>query len=522
MAARRGDGPGSAASRTADAAARIERWVRGRVGARLRVMVGGGARLQVLTLLACVLALQAADATTIGATASQLERDLGIGNTEVGLLVTASTGVGAVATLPVGVLVDRVNRTRLLAVAIAIWSLAMVGSGLATSYSMLLFTRLALGAIAAAAAPAVASLTGDFFPVGERGRIYGWVLSGELIGAGVGLVVSGDIAAVSSWRVAFFLLAVPGFALAWLIWRALPEPARNGPSRIPAGADRIPGVGGNPPSPVAHDEDGAVGADHVSTTTAADPHVHLVLHDDPTRKSLWWAIQYVLSIRTNRVLIVASALGYFFFSGLRTFAVVFLQGRYGVGQATATTLLFLIGLGAIGGVLVSGRVADALLGRGLVTARPFVAGVMFLVSGMLFLPGLATSVLAEAMILFFLAAAALGGANPPLDAARLDLMPAHLWGRAESVRTVLRTGLAAAAPLLFGLMSELFGGGGVNAYGPSHPAAGTGLANTFSVMLVPLLAAGLLILLRARQSYPRDVATATESDRILRRTRRQR
>jgi len=43
-----------------------------------------------------------------------------------------------------------------------------------------------------------------------------------------------------------------------------------------------------------------------------------VLYTDPTGMSLWSAARYGLSIRTNRVLIVSSALGYFFFSGLRT------------------------------------------------------------------------------------------------------------------------------------------------------------------------------------------------------------
>jgi len=57
-----------------------------------------------------------------------------------------------------------------------------------------------------------------------------------------------------------------------------------------------------------------------------------VLHTDPTGMSLWSAARYVLSIRTNRVLILVSALGYFFFSGLRTFAVGFLRDRFGVGQ----------------------------------------------------------------------------------------------------------------------------------------------------------------------------------------------
>src|SRR5207253_8681918 len=63
----------------------------------------------------------------------------------------------------------------------------------------------------------------------------------------------------------------------------------------------------------------------------------------------------------------------------------------------------------------------------------------------------------------------------PLDAARLDIMPALLWGRAESVRTLLRSLAQALAPLIFGAVSDhVFGGGR------------SGLQWTFVVMLVPL------------------------------------
>ena len=189
----------------------------------------------------------------------QLERDLHIGNTSIGLLVTVSTAVGAVATLPIGALTDRINRTNLLAGAILIWSVAMVVSGASTSFEMLLLTRLALGAVVATAGPTVASLTGDLFPAAERGRIYGFILTGELIGTGIGFLVSGDIAAVLSWRYAFWVLAVPGVILAWAIWRLLPNrpaaanpacrPATNSsvpPPRSPASNRRPPEVGTRP------------------------------------------------------------------------------------------------------------------------------------------------------------------------------------------------------------------------------------------------------------------------------------
>ena len=102
-------------------AVRVGGWSRRGVQNKLQNVVGGAARLRVIVLLASVLALDSADKATIGATAVQLEQQLRINNTQIGLLVTVSTGVGAIATLPIGALTDRVNRTRLLSGAVVVW-----------------------------------------------------------------------------------------------------------------------------------------------------------------------------------------------------------------------------------------------------------------------------------------------------------------------------------------------------------------------------------------------------------------
>jgi predicted MFS family arabinose efflux permease len=495
----------------------VRDWFRRDVESRLSEQVGGPARLRVIVLLACVLALDSADKATIGSTAVQLEAALHVGNTQIGLLVTVSTAIGAVATLPLGVLTDRINRTRLLSVAIIVWSAAMVVSGLSSSYLMLLLTRLALGGVVATAGPVIASLAGDLFPAVERGRMYGYILSGELIGTGIGFLVSGDVAAVLSWRYSFWVLAVPGFVLAWAILRLLPEPARGGQARLTVGAEHITtadeaadngGTSADDPPPEGDEQVARqVEEQHIR------PHDELVLHEDPTGRSVWWAVRYVLSVRTNRILIIASALGYFYFGGLRTFAVVFLRGRFDIGQGLGSTLLVVIGVGAILGVLAAGPLADKLIGAGHLPARPAVAGVAFLLAVALFVPALLSSALAVTAVLAFLAAAGIGGANPPLDAARLDLMHSRLWGRAEAVRTALRTAFEAIAPLLFGYVSGLLGARTTGLGHPTGTAHGDGLDHTFLIMLIVLLAAGLLLLLRARRSYPRDVATALASQR---------
>jgi predicted MFS family arabinose efflux permease len=468
--------------------------------ARLTVALGGAARTRVILVLAGVLGLASADAATVGASAAELRRALAISNTDLGLLVTVTSLVAAVASLPFGVLADRVRRTWTLGTAVACWGAAMIWSAAAGSFGGLLLARLFLGVATAAAGPLIASLTGDYFPGSERGRVYGYILTGDLLGAGVGFGVTGDVATLS-WRVAFILLAVPAFALAWAVVR-LPEPERGGSGALAAGEEGArPGAAGQ----MREADPGAAGAGGAGTDAqrlasqrGLVPDPARVLPADPSRMGLLAAARYVLRIRTNVILIIASACAYYFLAGVEIFGTEFTRDQYHINQAVASLALLVIGAGAVPGVLAGGAAGDALLRRGHLTGRVLVSALAATATVILFIPAIFTRDLIAALPYLIAAAFCLAAQNPPLDAARLDIMPAPLWGRAESIRTVLRSLAQALAPLLFGAMADYVFGGGRS-----------GLQWTFAVMLIPL-AASAALLYHALRTYPRDVAMARQ------------
>src|SRR5204863_323750 len=86
-------------------------------------------------------------------------------------LVSVTSLVAAVASLPFGVLADRVRRTWVLGGAITLWGAAMIWSAAVGSFGELLLARVFLGGVTAAAGPMVASLVGDYFPAAERLRL---------------------------------------------------------------------------------------------------------------------------------------------------------------------------------------------------------------------------------------------------------------------------------------------------------------------------------------------------------------
>lgn len=470
----------------------------------------GTSREWVIAVLAAVLALDSADLTTLGAVATHVEPAFDIGHAELGLLATVTALVGALGTLPAGVLADRLRRTRLIGASIVLWSVAMVGTALAPTYEFMLGSRIALGAVTAAAMPALASLVGDYFAPGERARVYGYILSGELVGTGLGFVVSGLVAEYASWRLSFGWLALFGLSIAWLVGKRTPEPARDGSSRLsPSGARSAPVA----QSSAANELTEIDGAKRIAAKRRISPDPELVLRRDARRMPFLRTALYVLRIRTNLILIVAGAVGYFFFAGLRTFGLIFARGQLGTGQSATIAVLFVAGLGSLLGVIASGRIADGLLERGRLNAR-IVVGAMALSLAPLFVaPGLFAGTIVLALPLWALIAAALAAPNPALDAARLDIVPAAIWGRAEAIRSAARSLLQAAAPLLFGTVAAWLGGAGIPSDSRGHISASvvTGLRGAFLLMLIPLFASGAIVWL-ARRTYRRDVATAMASD----------
>jgi MFS family permease len=461
---------------------------------RLTVALGGEERTRVIVVLAAILGLSGADAATVGASAQELRHGLHITNTDVGLLVAVSSLVGAVATLPFGVLADRVRRTRVLGATIVLWGGAMLWSATASNFTELLWSRLFLGAVTASAGPMVASLVGDWFGSWERGRIYGVILAGEYLGAGVGFAVTGNVAALS-WRAAFVILALPAFALAVVVWR-LKEPARGGKGVLAHDSERPP-----PEALATADEKPqATDAQRLAQERGLAPDPELIVSPGEARRmGLIRATQYVLRVRTNVVLIAASACGYYFLAGLQTFGLEFSKEQYGIDQALASSLLLVVGAGALAGVLFGGAVGDWLLKRGVLNSRVLTPAVAAAATALLFVPAIFTRGAVTAVPYLTAAAFFLGAQNPPLDAARLDIMPPLLWGRAEAVRTLLRSLAMALAPLLFGAVSDhVFGGGR------------SGLQWTFVVMLLPLGASSWL-LFKGLRTYPADVATAAAS-----------
>lgn len=151
---------------------------------------------------------------------SNLKADFGLTDFHLGILGTAFLLVQSLATFPMGVLADRFSRRSIVAGSVALWSVATFASGLAGSFRSLLGIRSVVGIGEAGYAPAAVSMITDNFPDESNAQIQGIFNIGMLVGGTLGAVIGGLVAFYfHNWRLAFFIVSVPGLVMALLSLR---------------------------------------------------------------------------------------------------------------------------------------------------------------------------------------------------------------------------------------------------------------------------------------------------------------
>ncbi|MDD9960564.1 MAG: MFS transporter [Gammaproteobacteria bacterium] len=155
------------------------------------------------------------DRQLLGSFANFIVPDLGLTNTEFGLLtglffIVFYSAMG----LFMGALADMVNRTRLIAAGLALWSALTALSGAARGFWTLAAPRMLIGVGESIMTPTAMSLLSDRFPASKLGFASGFYYMGVPIGVGASLLIAGYLGPAIGWRNCFYVLGGIGLALA--------------------------------------------------------------------------------------------------------------------------------------------------------------------------------------------------------------------------------------------------------------------------------------------------------------------
>lgn len=187
-------------------------------------------RRAVLALLTGLHFLNYIDRYVIAAVLEPMMNDLALSNFRAGLLSSAFL-IGYFITAPLfGARADKGGRTGLIALGVAVWSVATVASGLATGFWTLLAARAVVGVGEASYVALAPTIIDDLAPPGRKGKALAIFYLAQPLGSALGYVIGGQIAGHgdphTAWRNAFFFTGGPGIVLA-LSCLLIAEPPRK-------------------------------------------------------------------------------------------------------------------------------------------------------------------------------------------------------------------------------------------------------------------------------------------------------
>jgi len=172
----------------------------------------------VLSLLCILYMFDYADRLVITSFLDSIKLEWNVTDTQLGMLTGIVNLFVAIFVLPMSILVDRWSRKKMIAIMALFWSVASLACAFAMNYQQLLIYRAFTGLGEAAYASAAVALISKLFPRNNRAQHIGIYNAAAPLGAGLGIMIGGQIAASLGWRYSFGLVAFPGMILALLFF----------------------------------------------------------------------------------------------------------------------------------------------------------------------------------------------------------------------------------------------------------------------------------------------------------------
>lgn len=260
------------------------------------------------------------DRQIVNILAEPIKADLGLTDTELGLLAGPAFAVFyALLGIPIARYADKdgTNRVRLIALALAIWSAMTAVCGLAQNFVQLLFARIGVGVGEAGCTPAAHSLISDSVAPEKRSSAIAFYGLGVPIGSLLGLIIGGIVNDLYGWRIALMLVGAPGLALALVVLFVMREPRH---SRT---------------------------AEAVATAAAV------------TRLSTGEAMREIFASRAFIYILIASSVVAFLGYGKALWTISFFIRSHGLSTTEAgLSMAVVLGLAGVFGMWLGGKMAD--------------------------------------------------------------------------------------------------------------------------------------------------------------------
>jgi predicted MFS family arabinose efflux permease len=271
---------------------------------------------------------------------TQIASEFSITTGTAGLVVAAYGAPGIVVAVLTGPYSDRFGRKRFLVAGTLIMGIFTLLSAFATSFVVLVVTRIVAGIGASVIFPNVTATVGDNFAYRDRGSAMGTIIGLNTLATVIGVPLAGILAEATSWRISVGLVGVlaivAGSLLAW----------RFRPAQTP-----------------------------LSESGIRDMYRSIV-----TNRSALGAI-------------ASSFMGALYWFTWTTYIVVYFQHVFGLSQGVASILALTQGLGVMLGSFLGGRLGGRIGHKPIVVGSVLISGLLLLLQTNVTFPLAATAVL---------------------------------------------------------------------------------------------------------------------------------
>jgi len=156
------------------------------------------------------------DRQVLSITTELIKKDLGLSDSQIGIIQTLFFLSMAFFSFPAAYLVDRWSRKKTISIMALVWSGFTFATGMGKSFLGILMPRLMVGVGEAGFTPGGTPLIGAAFPNKGRSLAMGIFNMAVPLGSALGFILGGAISVKYGWRMAFYIFTIPGIILALL------------------------------------------------------------------------------------------------------------------------------------------------------------------------------------------------------------------------------------------------------------------------------------------------------------------
>jgi MFS transporter, ACS family, hexuronate transporter len=171
---------------------------------------------RIAILVSAAIAISYLDRQTLPVAVKAISQDIPLTNTQFSALQSAFLFSYALMYAGGGKLVDLLGTYRGFIAIMLFWSLACASHALATSFALLVTSRLLLGVGEGGGFPAATRAVAEWFPTEERATAMGIINAGTAVGAVIAPPLIAAVLLYTNWR--WIFVVTGGIGLLWVAW----------------------------------------------------------------------------------------------------------------------------------------------------------------------------------------------------------------------------------------------------------------------------------------------------------------